>query len=94
MTRWLVQQGAKYIILASRSGAAREEVKDLINELGSLGAKVEAFSCDISSEEQMQDMIGKSTQTMPAIRGVIHSAMVLRVSRLPLIGDGYLKNED
>ena len=83
ITRWLARQGAKNIILASRSGGAGGSVASLIEELGKSGVRVRVEKCDIADEAQLRELVGRSELEMPRIGGVIHGAMVLRVSPLP-----------
>ena len=78
--KWLVKQGARNIILASRSGAAQDNVRELIDELAKHGATIAVHKCDVADKGQLEALIKESAKTMPPIRGVIHGVMVLRVS--------------
>ena len=78
--RWLTDQGAKYILLASRSGKADSKMKDLIAELGGHGTMVIPHKCDVTNKQQVNDLVGESLRHLPPIRGVIHGAMDNRVS--------------
>ena len=80
MTRWLAQQGAKNIVLASRSGSISDTVSTMIQELKGLGVIVIVQKCDVADEKQVRELILRSERDMPPFRGVIHGAMVLRVS--------------
>ncbi|KAI9808079.1 MAG: Type I Iterative PKS [Pycnora praestabilis] len=77
LTRWLAGQGAKHILLASRSGLQSQDAQTLVEELEVLGVQIIVKRCDISSESQVKDLIKHCEMTMPTIRGVIHGAMVL-----------------
>lgn len=79
MANWLVQQGVRYIILASRRGVANPKVQSLVYNLEKSGAKVVAHRCDITKEDEVEKMIYECETMMPPIRGVIHGAMVLHV---------------
>ena len=79
MTKWLVDQGARYIILASRNAADNPRVHELVLELETIGVKVSAHNCDVTVREQVDEVIRLSQQIMPPIRGAIHSVMVVRV---------------
>jgi hypothetical protein len=82
------QRGARNFIFASRSGMAKEEARELVGALESLGCKVAAPSCDISNEDQFAALLLETEKTMPPIRGVIQASMVLRVSsHLPFSDD-------
>ena len=80
MTRWLAKKGAKNIILISRSGLAKESVHKVIQDLKEDGVRVTVLSCDVSLDSEVQAVIKDVTCTMPPIRGIIHGAMVNKVS--------------
>ena len=80
ITRWLSSQGAKKIILASRSGISQASTRELIDNLKKHGTEVVVYTCDIGKPSQVEDMIHWVQETMPPIRGVIHGAMVIQVS--------------
>ncbi|RYP67536.1 hypothetical protein DL771_007186 [Monosporascus sp. 5C6A] len=50
---WLVRQGARYLILLSRSGGSSASTKNFVRELGVRGARVETPACDISNLEAL-----------------------------------------
>ncbi|KAL8691096.1 MAG: hypothetical protein Q9218_003606 [Villophora microphyllina] len=78
ITRWLAGQGAKHIILASRSGIQQKGVSDLVAELAAIDVEVVVKQCDIASSTQVQSMISSIAEYMPPLRGIIHGAMALR----------------
>ncbi|KAL9043945.1 MAG: hypothetical protein Q9214_002884 [Letrouitia sp. 1 TL-2023] len=75
---WMMRQGAKNFVFASRSGMAKQEAKDTVDILNKQGANVAVIDCDVSKQEQVEALVAKSKSTMPPIRGVIQGAMVLR----------------
>jgi NADPH:quinone reductase-like Zn-dependent oxidoreductase/NAD(P)-dependent dehydrogenase (short-subunit alcohol dehydrogenase family) len=79
--RWMVQNGARSLILPSRvlvegSGSTREE---LIQELRAQGADVRAPLCDIADRAQLEKTL-QELNNMPPIKGCIQTAMVMRDS--------------
>lgn len=77
----MFQHGARNFVFASRSGTANKAASELVEHLGSLGAIVAVFACDVSEESQLDALIaGTAERNMPPIRGVIQAAMVLKVS--------------
>ena len=80
ITRWLASQGARNIVLASRSGMSQVSTRELVDDLKSKGVEVLVYACDIGVEEQVKKMVNYVHETMPPIRGVIHGAMILKVS--------------
>ena len=52
----------------------------MAKELQQAGVRLRAYACDVSDLEQLDQTLGLCSKEMPPIRGVIQSAMVLRVS--------------
>ncbi|KAK2755488.1 Type I Iterative PKS [Arachnomyces sp. PD_36] len=82
IARWLVQHGAKYLILLSRSAASRPESHALVNELREAGCEAVVENCDVSKSLNLGRVLGECQETMPAIRGVIQGAMNIQDSIL------------
>ena len=80
MAKWLSSKGARNIVLVSRSGSANQNVHALISELAAEGTKVVVESCDVASTASVNTLIGEKLKHLPPIHGVVHGAMVLRVS--------------
>jgi NAD(P)-dependent dehydrogenase (short-subunit alcohol dehydrogenase family) len=77
---WMVDRGARHLLLLSRSGTSRPRARALVDELVQRGVQVSAPSCDIADLNQLENAVREAASTMPPIRGCIHSAMLLRVS--------------
>jgi hypothetical protein len=84
MAKWMVGKGAINIVLISRSGSAIGKVKDLIYEMALLGANILVRRCDIANPDSVDNLIHNELVGLPPVRGVVHGAMVLRVSYLLL----------
>tara|TARA_R110002060_G_scaffold52605_1_gene63403 strand:+ start:830 stop:1123 length:294 start_codon:yes stop_codon:yes gene_type:complete len=84
MARWMVSKGARNLVLLSRTGSTTGKVKELIDELAPLGANIIVRSCNVVETTSVDNLVTKELTDMPPIRGVVHGAMVLRVSFLPL----------
>jgi short-subunit dehydrogenase len=80
MARWMVEKGAKNIVLVSRSGSATGKVKELITELATAGANIQVRSCDVANSASVEILLTKELADMPPVRGIVHGAMVLKVS--------------
>ena len=80
LIRWLAREGAKHIILVSRSSSTSKAVQDLVLELGNIGVNVAVRKCDVSNESRVRELVEESRQSLPPIRGILHGAMVLQVS--------------
>ncbi|MCX6048530.1 MAG: alpha/beta fold hydrolase [Chloroflexi bacterium] len=81
--RWLVEQGAKHLILSGRNQpqAAAQLQLDTLRELG---ADILVAQADVTSGEQLQRMMAAIDARYP-LRGVIHAA--------GLLADGALVNQ-
>lgn len=75
----MASQGAKNLIIMSRSGAATEDAKKLVGDLQDAGVQVEAMACDLTNEDELKEKMEDTLKRLPPIRGVIQAAMVLEV---------------
>jgi malonyl CoA-acyl carrier protein transacylase len=73
---WMVEQGAKYLVLIGRRGA-NQTVKSQLKALEQTGAKVVVAQADVSIATQIARVLADIEQTLPPLRGIIHSAGVL-----------------
>lgn len=75
---WLVDHGARNLLLPSRSGSTSPKAQELVHELGRRGVRVLTPSCDIADAESLNSILEDSRKQLPPIRGCIQAAMVLR----------------
>ena len=75
--KWLVEEGARHLALLGRRGAATEEAVEGIAAMTAAGATVSVFAADVTDEGRMAEVFAEIRRTMPAIRGIVHAAMVL-----------------
>lgn len=80
MARWMSSKGARNIVLVSRSASVNSQMHALINELALKGTLVSVKPCDVSSKQSVENLVKQEMKDFPPIRGVVHGAMVLRVS--------------
>ncbi|KAH8811665.1 putative polyketide synthase [Xylogone sp. PMI_703] len=80
ISRWMVKQGVKHLILLSRTGQTRAVARQFMSELSESGCNVAVYSCDVSDAGQLKRVIKKCAESMPPIRGVIQAAMSLKDS--------------
>jgi acyl transferase domain-containing protein len=92
VARWMVAQGARHLILAGRTtlplraawsrvapGSPAAERVALIRELESMGASVHLAPIDVADEGQLRAFLEAYTnEGWPPIRGVVHSAGIVR----------------
>ncbi|KAF4335671.1 polyketide synthase [Fusarium beomiforme] len=76
--KWMVDRGAKHLIVPSRSGAASPAATQLVAELTSRCVDIVAPQCDMSIREDVAAMLEDCARTMPPIKGCINAAMVLQ----------------
>lgn len=79
MAKWLSTKGARNIVLVSRSANINSKVQALIDELAINGTRVVVKPCDVSQQHTVEALID-SLSDLPPVRGVVHGAMVLKVS--------------
>ncbi|KAI0896725.1 ketoacyl-synt-domain-containing protein [Annulohypoxylon nitens] len=76
MARWMVEHGARHIVLLSRSGGNANKLKQLISETQDR-ANISIKVCDIANEEDAYRLVREYSETLPPICGVVHAAMML-----------------
>ncbi|OKP15072.1 Lovastatin diketide synthase LovF [Penicillium subrubescens] len=75
---WMVEHGAKYLILVNRSGLSTETARSTVQLLRDKGVEVAVHGCDISDEQAFKEMYTEILRTVPPIKGVIQGAMILK----------------
>ncbi|KAF2795005.1 hypothetical protein K505DRAFT_302867 [Melanomma pulvis-pyrius CBS 109.77] len=79
LCEWMVQHGAKYIVISSR----KPQVQDLwLESMRSRGAVIMVFSCDITKQEAVESLYENLRLTCPPVSGVCQGAMVLEDTTL------------
>lgn len=80
MARWMIQNGARNIVLLSRSASVTPAVEDLVTDAKRSGAQILVRKCNVAVEADVSALLGwiaASAGMLPPVRGIIHSAMVL-----------------
>ena len=77
LAEWLVERGARNLILTGRSGAATPETKKAVAALKRRGATVIVVKADIADERQVARLFKQIRDKAQPLRGVFHAAMVL-----------------
>lgn len=73
--RYMVENGARHIALASRSASVDPQ---WLEEMAHLGADIRVYRMDISDRESVRSTVAKMRSEMPPIAGVANAALVLR----------------
>ena len=74
--RWLVERGARHIVLMGRSDPA-DAARKTITELEQAGAQMIVAKGDVSRREDVARVLDQIIASMPPLRGIIHSAGAL-----------------
>ncbi|WP_208341233.1 type I polyketide synthase [Aetokthonos hydrillicola] len=73
---WLVEHGAKHLVLVSRS-SPNPIVTNQLKQLEQAGAQIVVLSADISQLEQVNYVLETIENSLPTLRGIIHAAGLL-----------------
>jgi NAD(P)-dependent dehydrogenase (short-subunit alcohol dehydrogenase family)/acyl carrier protein len=73
---WLVECGARHLILSSRSGASTPEARAFVAKLTADGIRVTVVQADIGSPADVKRLIRETGGAM-SLKGVFHLAMVI-----------------
>jgi thioester reductase-like protein len=74
---WMVERGARHLVLMGRRGANSPEAEDALEAMRRSGAEVVAVGADVTQPDEVARVLGQMRASMPPLHGVIHSAMVL-----------------
>ncbi|KFE58861.1 type I polyketide synthase [Hyalangium minutum] len=105
VAKWLVEQGARRLVLMGRGGAESEEQRGQVEELRARGARVEVSRGDVGKVEEVRKAV-EMAEGMGPLKGVVHAAGVVedglleqqtaeKVSRVlrPKVGGGWNVHE-
>ncbi|MDZ7269345.1 MAG: type I polyketide synthase [candidate division KSB1 bacterium] len=73
VARWMVEQGARHVVLVGRSAPSPEAAR-VIAEMEQTGAQITIARGDISREDEVWRIVADIT---PPLRGIVHAAGVL-----------------
>ncbi|RCJ24917.1 hypothetical protein A6S26_17070, partial [Nostoc sp. ATCC 43529] len=74
VAEWLVDKGARYLVVLSRSGANTPQKQEAIKHLEQAGVQVVILMVDVSNRTAMESVFHRLQELAPPIRGVIHIA--------------------
>lgn len=77
LSEWLVECGARHLVLTSRSGASTPEAKDFLEKLETCGVKTTVIKSDIGSPKDVKSLIKEVAAGAVPLKGVFHLAMVI-----------------
>ncbi|WNG36075.1 SDR family NAD(P)-dependent oxidoreductase [Archangium violaceum] len=76
IAKWLVEQGARHLVLVGRSGASAA-AEPVLASLRSAGAEVLVMKANVANASEVEEVVGTLRRTMPPLRGIVHAAGLL-----------------
>lgn len=77
VSKWLIKQGARHLVLVGRRAATTQEAIQAIDEMQVSGAHVRAIAADVANADDVQRIFAEIDGSMPPLRGIMHAAGVL-----------------
>ncbi len=74
--QWLIERGARHLVLLGRRGPATEEAQPYLADWRSQGLDVRAEVCDITDRSQLTDVLADIADGAAPLRGIVHAATV------------------
>lgn len=76
----MISHGARNLILISSRISSIENSATFLDEIRETGCNVFVEVCDVTDAASLQSLLSKAEVALPPIKGVIQSAMILKVS--------------
>lgn len=76
LAQWLVEQGARHLVLVGRHASA-EAASDLVARLEAAGARVMVERADITDRDDLAALLDRIPRTLAPLGGILHAAAVL-----------------
>ncbi|MDQ3814253.1 MAG: SDR family NAD(P)-dependent oxidoreductase [Armatimonadota bacterium] len=77
MAQWMVDKGARSLILVGRGGASSPEAVAAVEALRDTGAQVLIATVDVSKEKEVAALLTEISGTLPPLHGIFHATLVL-----------------
>jgi phthiocerol/phenolphthiocerol synthesis type-I polyketide synthase C len=77
---WLVDRGARNLVLLGRRGAIADEAQTVVARLEHHGVRVQARVCDVTDRDALAEVLRGIEREWPPLRGVVHAASVIEDS--------------
>ena len=71
---WLVERGARHLVLVGRSGARRPEAQARVEQFRQQGINVLVVQADVSKADDVAHLLEQTATHMPPLRGLVHAA--------------------
>jgi acyl transferase domain-containing protein/acyl carrier protein len=83
LARWMVEQGARHLVLVGRREPSEEAVST-VRQLEEAGAKVLVVAADVAHPDEVHRLIVTIDERCPPLRGVVHAAGVIEEPQMLL----------
>jgi acyl transferase domain-containing protein/NADPH:quinone reductase-like Zn-dependent oxidoreductase/SAM-dependent methyltransferase/acyl carrier protein len=77
LARWLVECGARHLVVTSRSGASNLEAAKFVIDLEKRGVEVRVVPADIGAPDDVRKLFAEVESFGQPLRGLFHLAMVI-----------------
>ncbi len=77
LARWLVECGARHLVVTSRSGASNPEAAKFVIDLEKRGVEVRVVPADIGAPDDVRKLFAEVESFGQPLRGLFHLAMVI-----------------
>ncbi|MCA9126961.1 MAG: SDR family NAD(P)-dependent oxidoreductase [Planctomycetales bacterium] len=77
IAKWMVDHGAKSLVLTGRSPSLSTEAEAAILQMESCGASISIMPADITQADEVKRVLNRIDLDLPKLVGIFHTAMVL-----------------
>jgi len=77
VARWLAANGARSVVLTSRSGKVDEDCARAIDELATQGVEMKVLRSDVTDQDDVKALVEQISTPNTPLKGVFHAAMVI-----------------
>jgi acyl transferase domain-containing protein/acyl carrier protein len=77
ISEWLVEAGARHLVLGSRSGASTPEAQAFVHKLTERGVQVQTVKADVGEPADVQRLLAEVRAGAVPLKGIFHLAMVI-----------------
>ena len=77
VAKWLANRGAGSLVLSGRSQISADETKRIAAQFAATKTRITILPTDITDAESVKSSLAEIDATLPPLRGVFHTAMVL-----------------
>ena len=85
--KWLVQQGAKHVVVIGRNRKVAKGLTDYCQEASTLGCEIHVLAADICDRQAFHLALTAVLENLPPLRGVFHCAMNIKDSTIINLND-------